>query len=451
MSSAPLRVISLTVFALLAIAAWRWGTPEEFGPLGVLLLTLLSLKLLLSLCYRPNRRTSWHGDFAVIVPIFNEDPEILRRCLTTLRTQSRTPRWVVVIDDGSTEDAAVPVAESMIGDFQEQKIELIVLRQPENTGKREALARGFEQCPDAEVYVCVDSDTLLHPGALDRLLAPLGDEQVTAVTGLVLAANFRVNVLTRLIDLRYANAFLYERAAYSLLRSVLCCCGSLAAYRGRVVHKHLTDFRTQRFLGRRAVVGDDRRLTNYCLLEGQVLFQSSALAETAVPERLGHYLRQQSRWNRSFFRETLWCLRTFPRVRPTAWLLSFIEIATWLTFTATLIYSLLIFPLLYGRLLLPQYSAMIVIFGYLRSVRYLDLQRPGISWPQQFAIFAIAPLYGVMHVALLLPVRVFSLLTLRRTAWGTRKTVEVSLAEGHELVGAATTSPPRRADDPGVV
>ena len=38
--------------------------------------------------------------------------------------------------------------------------------------------------------------------------------------------------------------------------------------------------------------------------------------ETAVPERLNHYLRQQSRWNRSFFRETLWCLRTFPFKRP---------------------------------------------------------------------------------------------------------------------------------------
>ncbi|GAA0964056.1 hypothetical protein [Actinocorallia libanotica] len=252
------------------------------------------------------------------------------------------------------------------------------------------------------------------------------DEKVTGATGMVLAYNYKVNVLTRLIELRYANAFLYERAAYSMLKSVLCCCGSLAAYRGWVVHKYLDDFRTQMFLGQPAGVGDDRRLTNYCLMEGQVLIQTSAIAETAVPERMNHYLRQQSRWNRSFFRETLWCLKTFPLRRPMAFFLSFVEIATWLVFTCTLLYSLVVFPILHGRFLLAQYAIMIVCFGYLRSVRYPDLPRPGLNLLQKLGIFLMAPLYGLMHILLLLPIRVWSLMTLQTSSWGTRKQVEVA-------------------------
>ncbi|MFP3963125.1 glycosyltransferase [Actinomadura fulvescens] len=426
------RLGSLVAFLVFGTIAYFYGTPQELGVLGYFLLGLLGVKLVLALCYTPVRARRGRAgpplDAAVVVPIYNEDPEILRRCLLTILDQTEPPRTVMVIDDGSSSDDAARIAETLVGTFLHRGVRLLVLRQERNMGKREALARGFLTAPHADVYIGVDSDTVLHAHAFAELLAPMSaDKSVTGVTGMVLASNYKVNVLTRLIELRYANAFLYERAAYSVLRSVLCCCGSLAAYRGWVAHKYLDDFRTQTFMGQPAVVGDDRRLTNYCLLEGKVLLQSSALAETAVPERMGHYLRQQSRWNRSFFRETLWCLKTFPFRRPVAFVLSFIEIASWLVFTATLLYSLVIFPLVHGRFLLPQYSAMIVCFGYLRSVRYLDLPRPGIGPFGKLGIFMLAPLYGLMHIVLLLPIRVFSLMTLQTANWGTRQQVEVAV------------------------
>ncbi len=52
-------------------------------------------------------------------------------------------------------------------------------------------------------------------------------------------------------------------AAYSRLRSVLCCCGSLSAYRGALLRTYMPDFLSQTFLGVPAIFGDDRRLTNY--------------------------------------------------------------------------------------------------------------------------------------------------------------------------------------------
>ncbi|TDC75094.1 glycosyltransferase [Actinomadura sp. 7K507] len=445
------RIGGLLTFAVFGVIAWFYATPDELGFLGHFLLALLTLKLTLAMFYRPyrDRAVGPAPSTAVVVPIYNEDPEILRRCLITIMEQTLPPGTVTVVDDGSRTDEAARVAEAHIGEFARSGINLLVLRQPRNMGKREALARGFTAVPQVDIYIGVDSDTVLKPRAFAELLASMSDERVTGATGMVLASNHRINLLTRLIELRYANAFLYERAAYSMLGTVLCCCGSLAAYRGWIVHKYLDDFRAQTFLGQPAVVGDDRRLTNYCLLEGSVRFQSSAMAETAVPERLGHYLRQQSRWNRSFFRETLWCLRTFPRSRPIGFLLSGIEFATWLVFTTTLVYSLILRPLLYGDVLVVQYLTMIITFGYLRSVRYLDLRREGMNLPEKLGTFALAPIYGLMHIFLLLPIRLWSLATLRTAAWGTRRKVEVATPATSPPVHVPSPSPQAAPDLPG--
>ncbi|GAA3213581.1 hyaluronan synthase HasA [Actinocorallia longicatena] len=431
------RVRGFAVFAVIAVAWFEWAGTDEFGPLGPGMLILLVIKLLLASCYR-NRRATGVGAAGVVlvIPTFNEDLGTLRRCLLSILDQEVLPPTVVMVDDGNADDGALLVGRSLVQAFGARGSELDVLRQPANLGKREALVRAFLSRPDARVYITIDSDTVLRPDAVRELLVGLADERVTAVTGVVLAANARTNVLTRLLDLRYANAFLYERAAYSVLGSVLCCCGSLSAYRGEVVRRHLDDFRHQRFLGRPAIIGDDRRLTNYCLSEGRVLLQSTAVAETMVPERVGHFLRQQARWNRSFFRESLWCLRTFALRRPMAWLLSAVEMTSWVVFTSTLLYALLVAPFLQERLLILPYATMIATFGYLRSVRYLDLRRPGTTTFQQLCVFAMAPLYGLMHILLLLPLRLFCLLTLTRTGWGTRETVEISMASAdlaHDL------------------
>ncbi|MFD0502196.1 glycosyltransferase [Streptomyces chiangmaiensis] len=368
-------------------------------------------------------------DLVAIIPTYNEDPSTLRRSLCSILVQSRPVSVVHVVDDASNDLSAARAAAEMAPQFARAGITLHIHRQPENKGKREALAVGFRASPDAHAYLCVDSDTVLDPQAVEELIKPLANPRVKAVTGLVLALNQRKNLLTRLIDLRYGNAFLFERAAYSQLGSVLCCCGSLVVYRADVVHANLDDFLTQRFLGRPAVFGDDRRLTNYCLMRGQVLFQSTAVAYTAVPERLGHFLRQQVRWNKSFFRESQWALRNLPRLRP-GWYLTFMEVATWLVFTGAALTSLAVKPAADpGNTLrhLAGYLVFTAVMGYARSVRYLDAPRPGVSFAGRLGIYALAPVYGVLHLVLLLPIRIYAILTMTHGKWGTRQTgVEVT-------------------------
>jgi hypothetical protein len=52
------------------------------------------------------------------------------------------------------------------------------------------------------------------------------------------------------------------------------------------------------------VFGDDLKLTNLVLAAGyESVFEPTAMATTKVPTTLRRFVRQQLRWNRSFYRE----------------------------------------------------------------------------------------------------------------------------------------------------
>ncbi|MEU6593544.1 glycosyltransferase [Streptomyces sp. NPDC046881] len=397
---------------------------------------LLALKMFMALFYRPAKadrqgleylEQSW---VTAVIPIYNEDPVMFEQGLRSLLAQSRLPNEVHIIDDCSADPGGIRVAKKLRRDFEATGVKYTVSVQPENKGKREALALGFEAAPYSDIFLCVDSDTVLARDTVRELLLPLADERVMASTGMVLALNHDSNIFTRLQDLRYGNSFLFERAAYSRLKSVLCCCGALSAYRGTLVRTYLPDFLNQQFLGKPAVFGDDRRMTNYCLMEGQVVFQETAVGYTAVPEKLAHFLRQQVRWNKSFFRESLWAFRHQKKYRPAFWL-TCMELGLWLVFGTAMVSSMVVLPILHPTSFLHHigdYAVFMVLMGYLRNVRYLDFPRRGMGFTKRFGMFLLAPLYGVIQLFLLTPLRFYALLTLGKGSWGTRQAgVEVSV------------------------
>ena len=419
---------------LLAIHLAQTDSGSEvirLGWYGTAVLTLLGLKLLLSLLAAPVRSSKGADEVlarynvAGIVTCRNEDPAVFARCLSSILDSTRLPTAVTVIDDGSASQACYNIAHTLAPAFRAAGVDYEIIVFSENLGKRAGLAVGFRRTWDADVYLCVDSDTILHPEAIANALRPFKRRRVQATTGAVFAANRSSNALTRLIDLRYCYAFLGERAAYSVLGSVLCACGSLALYRGSTVRKYLDDFLSQQFLGRPCTYGDDRRLTYYCLREGRVLLAPDAVAWTLVPSTMQHFLRQQLRWSKSFFRESLWMIVTVPPWR-ICWWLTLIEIAAWSGFTSALIYSVAVGPALTGHFAMLTYLISILILSYARSGHYIEAQHPDIGWGGKLLTFAIAPLYGLIHMTLLLPLRLVALLTLRDNGWGTRKTVEVT-------------------------
>ena len=300
-------VAFLTPLALIAIIHGWVGASY----VGTTLLGLLIVKVVIARRARTNMRAPRHSrvpdlSVCIVMPLHNEDPDLAVAGVRSMIHQTRPPQRIHVIDDGSSDDAAASAVEAVLRAEAGRStgVDWQVTRLPRNVGKRNAMAVGFRAAPHVDVFLCVDSDTVLDPAAIEHGLRPFGDPEVSAVAGLVMALNWNRNLLTRLIDLRYTSAFLAERTAYSYFGAVLCCCGSLSFYRASVIRQHLDDFVDQQFLGQVATFGDDRRLTNHALRAGKVVLAEESRAEMAVPERFGHYLRQQVRWNRSFIRES---------------------------------------------------------------------------------------------------------------------------------------------------
>lgn len=403
----------------------------QLGWYGTAVTVVIGFKLLLSLLFTPDesdtdevRDVLANAKVAVVITLYNEDPTAFSQCLDSLLAQTRLPDAVTVVDDCSPDVRGKKIAHERAWEFAARGIDFHVIEFEKNLGKRDGLAAGYRRTPDAFAYMCLDSDTLLERTAMVRLLRPFAKPDVTAVTGCVLAANRTKNLLTRLLDLRYAYSFLGERAAYALIGSVLCVPGAGGMYLGTAVRKHLDAWLHQRFLGRPCTYGDDRHMTFWCLKEGRVLLAPDALAWTYVPERLSHFLRQQIRWSKSFFRESVWMLGRMTPKRA-CWWMTLIEMVTWAVFTAALLYSLAVHPALTGKFAPWSYIGSAILLSYARSGHYTGAEHPGMGWTARVAGLLLAPLYGIIHITLLLPLRLYALATLRDASWGTRQSVEV--------------------------
>jgi hyaluronan synthase/N-acetylglucosaminyltransferase len=242
------------------------------------------------------------------------------------------------------------------------------------------------------------------------------------VTGDVGVTNRRANLLTRLIDMRYWVAFNQERAAQSHFRTVLCCSGPLAAYRRDVLVEVWERYVGQTFRGIECTYGDDRHLTNLVLAAGyDTAFVPFAHAITSAPETLPAYLRQQLRWNKSFYRELLW---TLPYVldRPVYMVFEMLVQAVLpLLLTLAVVCSLAI-AVADNPLHLVHYAATVAVMALVRCT-YAVYRTRRLS----FALFVA---YGFLHLALLIPTRLRALLTLSDNRWGTRTSVQRTQTAG---------------------
>lgn len=356
--------------------------------------------------------TDWHqGHYpsvSVIVPSYNEDPEILEACIRSIADQDYEKLEVLVVDDGSSKREELKLR--VYDKFANHPL-VHVIYTPINVGKRHAQKFGFNRST-GEIIVTVDSDTIIPDGGVRQLMQRFKDPTVGAVTGDVQVENKNFNVLTKLIGYRYWSAFHQERAAQSYFYVLMCCSGPFSAYRKSVIDHVKDAYTSQNFLGRRCTFGDDRHLTNLVLEEGyRVVFDSKAISYTHVPDNLRVYLKQQVRWNKSFYREMLWTLKSYRQHH------------------AYMIYDL-VMQLILPFLLIVALGGMVwqsftygphVIWHYLLTIVVIAVLRAGYGlWRTRDAGFLLFVLYGFIHLFLLMPTRLYALCTMRETGWGTR-------------------------------
>jgi N-acetylglucosaminyltransferase len=342
----------------------------------------------------------------VIIPCYNEKPVLLAACLRSLREQDyRGKVKVWVVDDGScNREALLRVLRS------EAEPDWRILRFDSNRGKREAQDAALH-AGRGKIVLTIDSDTVIAPDGIRRIVTPFRDERVGAVTGNLRASNAEANWLTRLIDTRYGLLFERERAAQGFFGSVLCCAGPFSAYRRTALQRVWLRYVDQVFCGRLRVFGDDLALTNLVLAAGfRSIYEPAARAFTNVPAALPGFARQQLRWNRSFYRELPQLLRLLPgRSRYLA-----LDLAARTLLPVLLAIGLAITAAdgLLARSRLPWDLGALGLMA-VASVHLAP--SPAKAVGRRFVVG-----YGLVFMGLLLPTRFWAACTLFQNGWGTR-------------------------------
>jgi hyaluronan synthase len=239
----------------------------------------------------------------IIVPAYNESRQVYDTLVSLAKSEYPKEKiQILSIDDGSLDDTWTWMLEAKkrLGD------RLQIMQQAKNQGKRHALYRGFNM-GTGEIFVTVDSDSIVKPDTLRNLVSPFIDnEDCGAVAGNIRVLNNKKALLPRMLDVSFVLSFEFVRSAESALKSVLCTPGALAAYRSTAVYKCLPEWINQTFMGQASDIGEDRAMTNMILKQGKhVLFQRNAVAYTNVPEQYRGLYKMFIRWGRSNVRENL--------------------------------------------------------------------------------------------------------------------------------------------------
>lgn len=431
---------AIAVVTLVGMAVWTahhvvatveaiHGRGSQFGLLFSVGFAFIVVQTLLYYLERPVGAWGWHErgvldglHVTVPVPVYNEDPELLRRCLWSLLAQDRRPDLIFVVDDGSTKVNYDALWSEFAWAASRAGVRFRWTRTP-NRGKRHAQGVAFAATPDTDIYVTIDSDALLSPSAIRELLRPFRDEEVMSVAGVVLASNATRNLLTRFTDLWFVTAQLVTRSGLSSLGSVLVNSGPLAAYRGHVVRDNLDGYLNETFAGRPVGFSDDSMLTLYAKMRGRTVQQPSAVVLSAMPETVSHHLRQYVRWMRGSTIRSCWRARYLPLSSVAFWL----HAATWLQMVVSTMLVIVLFVVapLTGVAIGPHMLLITVCIALAQALRYMTYQRSDVSTADQLLTLATFPVAALWAFFVLRAVRWYGMATCARTGWGTRQDVEV--------------------------
>jgi hyaluronan synthase len=423
-----LLITTILVAMLWASVEARWFAPlrtaAESHGLGMVLLKpslmwfamgtgLLLFRTLLWFSYRAPAIATLESapSMTVIIPAYNEGAMVANAIDSVAAAHYPRDRLeIIVVDDGSTDDtwSHIELAARRHG----QRV--VALRQPRNRGKREALAVGFRR-GSGDLFVTVDSDSVIEPKALLALAGPFSNPRVGAVAGRVLVYNRREGIIPRMLYVRFMLAFDFLRAYQSTFGTVYCSPGALSAYRASSVRQVLERWVNQRFLGRQVTFGEDRALTNDLMSLGfDSVYQRDASVLTIVPTTYRQLCKMFLRWERSFVREELRFARVVWRRPPLARLVAIVDVTItdlrYPVFYATLTLLALAAwddPLSIARTLLAM--GMIALFYalyFLSSERSADM-----LYAVLFAYFSFFTLFWIFP---------FAVCTVRARGWLTR-------------------------------
>jgi cellulose synthase/poly-beta-1,6-N-acetylglucosamine synthase-like glycosyltransferase/peptidoglycan/xylan/chitin deacetylase (PgdA/CDA1 family) len=219
-------------------------------------------------------------DVSVVIPAYNEAAGIAATVRSMAESEYRGRLEIIVVDDGSTDDTAA-IARGL-------RIPYVRVITQRNSGKPGALNRGIAEA-HSEVLVLVDGDTVFQPDTIGRLVAPLQDPHVGAVSGNTKVGNRR-GFIGGWQHLEYVMGFNLDRRLYDMLGIMPTVPGAIGAFRKRALAQiggvsHDT-------------LAEDTDLTMaLCRTPWRIVYAANAIAWTEAPASLRQLWKQRYRWS----------------------------------------------------------------------------------------------------------------------------------------------------------
>jgi hyaluronan synthase len=391
---------------LARITTW-WGL--ALAVVGLVLLAIqisyLIYMFILFLKYKPVESVTDEllPTVTIIVPAYNEGKLVWETLLSLAASDYPEKKMQIIsIDDGSKDDTWywMKKAKAQLGD------RISIYQQPENQGKRHALYRGFK-LGKAEVYVTVDSDSIVKKDTLRNLVSPfVTNVNCGAVAGNVRVLNDKSAMIPRMLNVSFVFSFEFVRSAQSAIGSVLCTPGALAAYKKDAVLACLDDWMNQTFMGKPSDIGEDRAMTNMILKQGyHVLFQRNAFVLTNIPEKYQSLYKMFIRWERSNVRENIMMSKfAFTKFRKGATsgtrallIVQWLDVLFAFPFTLLILFLVVTEPLLFISATLMS----ILIFSSVQVCFYAKRHQLSESfWAYPYSIFYTFTLFWITPYAI---------------------------------------------------
>ena len=398
-----------------------WRSWFVFGmTVSVITVCYMLLQAVLAAFYRPRRGgASELPRCTVVVPAYNEGRQVCDAISSVLDSDYPADKLeVIAVDDGSVDDTGLWI-DRMAADNPGR---VTALHQERNGGKKAALCRAI-RASSRPVIITIDSDSIVEKSALRHLVLPFSDQRIGAVAGTIRVKNMQQGLLPRMLDVAFVFGCDFIRCAQSVIGSVLCTPGAISAYRRSVVLPLLDTWQKQTFLGVPAAIGEDRALTGLILRSGhQVVCQSNAVAFTEVPRHYCGLCKMLLRWTRGDVRESINMLKyVFGRWSVCDWkwslfqlniLSQIVGVILPFVFIPFTFYTFYVFRDHVGLLLYYTFSVN-GVWSLLPAAIYVR-KRGGLGE----ALWAL--LYGAFSVLALSWICIYSVLTLRNSAWLTR-------------------------------
>ena len=239
---------------------------------------LVTARIHLRRLARRSKRLRYLGPVSVIVPAYNEAANIAAT-VTSLVGNDYPRIEVIVVDDGSTDGTADIVRRLRLPN-------VYVITQP-NAGKPAALNNGIAHAR-SDILVLVDGDTVFEQDTVGRLIQPLADPGVGAVSGNTKVAN-RHGLLGRWQHLEYVIGFNLDRRMFEVAECITTVPGAIGAFRrAAVIDVGGVSEQT---------LAEDTDFTMAIIRAGwRVVYQPDAIAWTEAPSSLRQLWRQRYRW-----------------------------------------------------------------------------------------------------------------------------------------------------------